>query len=558
MKQHKQSLQEFLDRSFARFRKLPPNHVELACDRVLDRLRKEMDRAPEALPSRVDFSQSHWRLITIAAASAIVSLVIFMHTGIDAHAVVESADGSLSRVSAEKTQVVHAGERIEAGEVLRSNAVGARIALADTSRVELRAGSEFSLERADDGVRIHLFKGGLIINAAKQLAGHLYVLTKDVAVSVVGTVFMVNAEEEGSRVAVIEGEVRVQQGKAEKTLLPGQQLSTNASMKVLPVKEELSWSQSAPEHIALLQRATSAPSAGGTARLEFGAVSIKVIAPFTVIPGGLGLACHGIDGIQRVLLTFTQGGQESVTAPQGRCVGNGVFLSTLIEFAYGIQPGYVSGGPEWALRKAFVTVDAERRGAMIRGLPGYAGPDGSAWPTVESFQIQATADDPSSATRQQLTQMLQTMLTDRFKLQFRRDRQEAPGYALVIGSKGSKLKPVSGDYEESLVPYKGKSTLANFAQTLSKILDAPVVDRTGLAGPYEYEFHMFPPPPPPPVADGGGGRGGRGGGGPLSLAERADRLSAALDEQLGLRLVPEKAVPIETLVIESVEPPTPN
>jgi hypothetical protein len=40
---------------------------------------------------------------------------------------------------------------------------------------------------------------------------------ENVTVSVVGTVFLVSAEEEGSRVAVIEGEVRVKQGTTEKS-----------------------------------------------------------------------------------------------------------------------------------------------------------------------------------------------------------------------------------------------------------------------------------------------------------------------------------------------------
>src|SRR6185436_15683222 len=113
------------------------------------------------------------------------------------------------------------------------------------------AGAEFSVERANDGLLIHLRKGSLIVNAVKQGSGHLYVKTKDVTVSVVGTVFLVNAEEEGSRVAVIEGEVRVEQGGTTKNLVSGEQLSSNPTMKPLPVKTELSWSQNSGVHVAL-------------------------------------------------------------------------------------------------------------------------------------------------------------------------------------------------------------------------------------------------------------------------------------------------------------------
>ncbi|MBI4471869.1 MAG: FecR domain-containing protein [Acidobacteria bacterium] len=56
----------------------------------------------------------------------------------------------------------------------------------------------------------------MIVDAAQQLAGFLYVQTKDVTVSVIGTVFLVNADEAGSRVAVIEGEVHVRQGETER------------------------------------------------------------------------------------------------------------------------------------------------------------------------------------------------------------------------------------------------------------------------------------------------------------------------------------------------------
>jgi RNA polymerase sigma factor (sigma-70 family) len=69
------------------------------------------------------------------------------------------------------------------------------------SRVEIREMSELSLDHASDGLRIRLSKGSIIVNAAKQRNGHLYVQTKDMTVSVVGTVFVVNAEEAGSRVA---------------------------------------------------------------------------------------------------------------------------------------------------------------------------------------------------------------------------------------------------------------------------------------------------------------------------------------------------------------------
>ena len=103
--------------------------------------------------------------------------------------------------------------------------------LADGSAIEMRSNSALRLHQANDGVQIHLDAGSVIVNAARQRTGHLYVKTRDMTVSVVGTVFLVNAEEEGSRVAVIEGEVRVQQGEIETKLRPGQQVTTNPAME---------------------------------------------------------------------------------------------------------------------------------------------------------------------------------------------------------------------------------------------------------------------------------------------------------------------------------------
>src|SRR5216110_3243744 len=116
----------------------------------------------------------------------------------------------------------------------------------------MRTHSRLSLERADDRSRIRLSDGDVSVSAAR-LHGHLYVQTKDLTVSVVGTVFLVKAEETGSRVAVIEGEVRIQQGTKEKKLFPGEQVSTSPQMEPRTVQQELSWSRSAPEHVALLE-----------------------------------------------------------------------------------------------------------------------------------------------------------------------------------------------------------------------------------------------------------------------------------------------------------------
>src|SRR6185503_10602285 len=127
--------------------------------------------------------------------------------------------------------------------------------------VEMRAKSELLLEQAQDGVRIRLKKGSILVTAAKQHNGHLYVETKDVTVSVIGTVFLVNAEEEGSRVAVIEGEVRVKQGATERSLRKGEHVATNPKMEVPLVSKDQEWSREAETQLASLQQAAPSPVA---------------------------------------------------------------------------------------------------------------------------------------------------------------------------------------------------------------------------------------------------------------------------------------------------------
>jgi len=102
---------------------------------------------------------------------------------------------------------------------------------------------------------------------------------------------------------------------------------------------------------------------------------------------------------------------------------------------------------------------------------------------------------PDGASQEQIPEMLQALLTDRFKLAVHRDSKELPVYALVVGKGGLKMKPY--------VPEPGAAT------------DAPAGGPTSIGG-----FGFFPPPGGPPPGGGPGGPGpGRGpgdgpGGGP--------------------------------------------
>ena len=109
---------------------------------------------------------------------------------------------------------------------------GLQVTLADDSRVEMRAHAEMTVGRASDGIQIDLKTGDIIVTAAEQHDGHLYVRTKDMTVAVDGTVFLVNASQDGSRVGVIEGEVRVREGE------PGKRVCVRAN-RSRPVQRRL-------------------------------------------------------------------------------------------------------------------------------------------------------------------------------------------------------------------------------------------------------------------------------------------------------------------------------
>jgi uncharacterized protein (TIGR03435 family) len=517
--------EDVLKRSFDCSLPVPKQQTDSAWEQILLHAAHAAPAKPEVIhpPARLTL---RWRSPVFLAAA--IGFSVLAAIGIARFprgaAVLETADSART---------------IRYGESVRSdNQAGTIIVLADGSRVEMRIHTDLSLEQVKDGVSIQLKNGGVLVNAAKQRDQHLYVRTRDVTVSVVGTVFLVSAEEKGSRVAVIEGEVRVRQGKTEQRLLPGEHVTTNSSIPSLAVKEELAWSRSAKEHLELLEQ--SAATTGGQNKFE-----AFIVRPESGNAGlrGSPVRCHGIDGVFPLPPRAVAAGAIGDVVPRGRCVGRYVSLITLITTAYGVPERNVSGGPVW-MRSS-----------------------------LETFQIEAKAEAYATVTKDQLREMLQQMLMDRFKLKVRRDTKEAPGYVLVISPKGSQLRPASGDQDLYLeqngrrnqfnmmrggqIAIKGQATLQAFADYLSV---APllglnhVVDKTGLPGMYEFSLtlNMLPP-------ELLGRVGARGEDGALS-SPRIDwdpSISRAMEDQLGLSLTSQK-VPEAVLVIEHAEKPPEN
>lgn len=168
-------------------------------------------------------------------------------------ATVDSANGAVYVVSDAQSRQLAPGEKLQKGERVRtakdSDAV---LRLADGSTVEMRERSEFSVSENMRGVTVRLERGDVIVEAAKQHNGRLYVQTPDSLVSVKGTIFAVESGTKGSRISVVEGEVQVNHAGKDETLLPGDQTTTSRSLDKTPVQQNVAWSRNAARYVNLV------------------------------------------------------------------------------------------------------------------------------------------------------------------------------------------------------------------------------------------------------------------------------------------------------------------
>jgi uncharacterized protein (TIGR03435 family) len=544
MTQREKNDRDIVEQHLGLFNSPPVEEMQLAEQRILRRLRSESGGSVERFAAPVDPTRRNWSwpLYAVCAAAAALLFGFWVRTpsvrnpgpGIDVHAVVESADGGLYHVAGGRA--LHPGERIGAGDIVRTDGgVGTVLALADGSRVELRSQTALLLERADDGVRIRLDTGGVIVSAARQRTGHLYVRTKDVTVSVVGTVFLVNAEEAGSRVAVVQGEVQVQQGASFQRLTPGEQVTTNPIMTPVPVIEELAWSQNAAAHIALLQQSLALLQPPPPVQGAIDAFEVASVRPTGLISGG-----------DRGL-----GGGNVSSRPAGEPCGSPSFPqidprrfstsdSTLLElilWAYGKDcliwygSDFVIGGPPWLKSDGF-----DVQAIIPEGTPGY------------------TREQVRNHEAPQVQLMLQTLLAERFKLVVRRETRDTPAYNLTVAPGGPKLiawkegEPrgigITGGYRDGQITSVisgSKISVSQLTKLLAEVIRRPVRDRTGITGEFRLRLDFAPLFTDTPMfllhPDG---------------VASGPSLFNVLQEQLGLKLEPTRA-PVEFLTIEHVE-----
>ena len=220
-------------------------------------------------------------------------------------------------------------------------------------------------------------------------------------------------------------------------------------------------------------------------------------------------------------------------------VGNGILVrgrqfstintsvADLITFAYGVHSRQIVGGPAW--------LETEKYDLMAK-------PDGEGQPNDRQWKA-----------------MVAKLLVDRFQLKFHQEQKELSVYAIVPGKTGPKLTPSGGDpnglpglfFRKLGVLTCRNANMADFAHTMqAQVLDRPVVDQTKIAGRFDFELKWTPDET---QFAGFGARAAQA----TDDANAPPDLYTAIQEQLGLRLVAEKA-PVDVMVIDRAEKASAN
>jgi hypothetical protein len=237
-------------------------HACVACRHALERAREGEPQIVWRLAPRSRVSRAGsmaWRWALGATAVVAVAFVTFAYnTGVlpgqhSLRGAVQSVDGSLYAVSGDNVRTIPAGYQIGNGDEIRTaKGSTAVVRLVDGSLVEMGERADVSVSRAWKGTTIRLDGGQVIVQAARQRSGHLFVATDDCLVSVKGTIFSVNHGIKGSRVSVIEGVVRVNYGEHTAELHAGDEQTSSTSVSKVPIQNEIAWSKNYAKYLALL------------------------------------------------------------------------------------------------------------------------------------------------------------------------------------------------------------------------------------------------------------------------------------------------------------------
>lgn len=271
------------------------DHVRacVACRHALERKRDGERQPLWRAERRPAASKGWWWALGAAAGAAAVAVIVFAASnGLlpgqqSIRASVQAVDGALYAVDGDAARLIPAGYEIRNGDEIRTaKGSTAVVRLLDGSLVEMGERSDFGLTRRWKGTTIHLQGGQVIVQAAKQHSGHLYVATDDGLVSVKGTIFSVNHGVKGSRVAVIEGVVHVDFPNDTVDLTAGQEATSSAAVSKVPIQNEVAWSRNSAKYLALLgefsvlqKQFAAIPGPG----LRYNSDLLPLIPPNTVI-----------------------------------------------------------------------------------------------------------------------------------------------------------------------------------------------------------------------------------------------------------------------------------
>jgi uncharacterized protein (TIGR03435 family) len=123
--------------------------------------------------------------------------------------------------------------------------------------------------------------------------------------------------------------------------------------------------------------------------------------------------------------------------------------------------------------------------------PQVAGPAGM---DSERYDIFAKTDRP--AAEGEMRRMLQTLLAERFKTALHREHRQMEAMAMMVPKGGHKMKQsqIEGLTQNRQDPVRGSiiegAALADLANDMSRELEMPVVDMTGLKGRFDFTFNV--------------------------------------------------------------------
>ena len=218
-------------------------------------------------------------------------------------------------------------------------------------------------------------------------------------------------------------------------------------------------------------------------------------------------------------------------------------VPNLLAVAYGVERAQIVGLPDWA-RSPFTFFIVEAKS------------------DVSADEKLAKLTDEQAKLEKQ--HMMQALLADRFQLKMHWETKEGPTYNLVVAKGGPKLHPGGsmpptpgelqswGDRKIPPIHQQGSSwagfdliahqcSMESLGKMLTGQMGAPVVDKTGLTGTYDFDLRYK----------------GRSDDDASDDPKMPRPLTEALPDQLGLKLQAAKGEK-QVLVIDHIERPSAN